>query len=255
MPSVQFLPLLIAHRVSARERARREIAQTGGEVERRRTQPGPLPLVAASRRRDRALRIAFGSVREPELREQTDAPRLEVLVSRQQLHLASSRHARERRRLFALLLGAREILRDVGSDERNGGIVRHGSVRYRIRMKLTDERTAGAYLVRSYKPGELRVGEEVLTSSCVVRVDRLMRDWRPRSVDEMTLADLEIVLALEPEIVVFGLGERQRFLPPELMSAMLSRGIGCEAMTTDAACRTYNVLVSEDRPVVAALIV
>ena len=122
-------------------------------------------------------------------------------------------------------------------------------------MKLTDERTAGAYLVRSYKPGELRVGEEVLTSSCVVRVDRLMRDWRPRSVDEMTLADLEIVLALEPEIVVFGLGERQRFLPPELMSAMLSRGIGCEAMTTDAACRTYNVLVSEDRPVVAALIV
>ena len=122
-------------------------------------------------------------------------------------------------------------------------------------MKLTDERTAGAFLVRSYKPGELRVGDEVLTRSCVLRADQLVRDWRPQSVDDLTLADLEVVLALEPEIVVFGVGERQRFLPPELMGAMLSRGVGCEVMTTDAACRTYNVLVSEERRVVAALFV
>jgi uncharacterized protein len=122
-------------------------------------------------------------------------------------------------------------------------------------MKLTDERTAGALLVRSYKPGELRVAEEVLSGSCVLRADRIVRDWRPRSIDEVTLQDLETVLALDPEIVVMGCGERQRFLKPDVMAALLSRGVGCEVMTTEAACRTYNVLVSEDRRVVAALIV
>jgi uncharacterized protein len=122
-------------------------------------------------------------------------------------------------------------------------------------MKLTDERTAGAFLVRSYTPGELRVGEEVLTRSCVLRADQLLRDWRPQSVEDVTLVDLEPVLALDPEIVVFGVGARQQFLRPELMAAMLARGVGCEVMTTEAACRTYNVLVSEDRRVVAALMV
>lgn len=120
-------------------------------------------------------------------------------------------------------------------------------------MKLTDERTEGAFLVRSYRPGELQVGEETLRRSCVLRADRLVRDWRPQNIDELTLADLDVVLALEPEIVVFGVGERQRFLRMEHMAAMLSRGVGCEAMTTEAACRTYNVLVSEERRVVAAL--
>jgi uncharacterized protein len=120
-------------------------------------------------------------------------------------------------------------------------------------MKMTDDRTAGALLVRSYSPGELRIGEEVLRRSCVLRADQLVSDWRPQVIEELTLADFDAVLALEPEIVVLGTGERQQFPPTELMATMLSRGIGLEIMATDAACRTYNVLVSEDRRVVAAL--
>ena len=62
------------------------------------------------------------------------------------------------------------------------------------------------------------------------------------------------MLALEPEIVVLGSGTRQRFPELQLLAALLSRGIGCEVMDTGAACRTYNVLASEDRRVVAALL-
>jgi uncharacterized protein len=54
--------------------------------------------------------------------------------------------------------------------------------------------------------------------------------------------------------VVLGTGTRQRFPDTKLLGAVLARGIGCEVMDTGAACRTYNVLVSEDRPVVAALL-
>jgi len=122
-------------------------------------------------------------------------------------------------------------------------------------MKLTDERTLGANVVRSYAPGEVRVGERVVTNSCLISAAELVTDWRPQSIDALELEDLEPLLALAPEIVVLGAGVRQRFPRQEWMAALLSRGIGCEVMDTGAACRTYNVLVSEDRKVVAALFV
>jgi uncharacterized protein len=129
------------------------------------------------------------------------------------------------------------------------------AVRYRNAMKLTDDSIPGAHLVRSYAPGELRIGEVVLHRSCLVKIDQLVSDWRPQSIEELRLADLDAVFALQPEIVVIGSGATQRFPATQLTGAIMSRGIGCEVMATDAACRTYNVLASEDRKVVAALFV
>jgi uncharacterized protein len=83
----------------------------------------------------------------------------------------------------------------------------------------------------------------------------LISDWRPQLLDELTLEDLEPLLALAPEIVILGAGVKQRFPPMEWMAALMSRGIGCDVMDTGAACRTYNVLVSEGRKVVAAIFV
>lgn len=126
-------------------------------------------------------------------------------------------------------------------------------MRYRNGMKLTDDRIAGSNLVRAYAPGEIRIGEQVLHRSCLVRADRLVTDWRPQTLAELTLQDLDAVIELEPEIVVLGSGARQKFPDTQLLAKLLSRGIGCEVMDTGAACRTYNVLASEDRRVVAAL--
>jgi uncharacterized protein len=121
-------------------------------------------------------------------------------------------------------------------------------------MRLTDDRTGSVLLVRSYAPGEVRVGDTVLRRSCLISAERLVEDWRPQTLDELTEADLEPVLALQPEIVVLGCGPRQRFPEPRLLAAVMARGIGCEVMETGAACRTYNVLVSEARRAVAALL-
>lgn len=121
-------------------------------------------------------------------------------------------------------------------------------------MKLTDDILAGTNLVRAYAPGEIRVGETVLRRSCLLRADLLVTDWRPQTLRELTAADLDAVLALEPEIVVLGSGTRQQFPEPQLLAKLLSKGVGCEVMDTGAACRTYNVLASEDRRVVAALL-
>lgn len=120
-------------------------------------------------------------------------------------------------------------------------------------MKLTDERSAGVNTVRSYSPGSVKVGDTVLTRSCLISPNELITDWRPQSLEDLTLEDLDAVLALKPEIVILGAGMKQRFPPTQLMASLLSRNIGCDVMDTGAACRTYNVLVSEGREVVAAL--
>ena len=55
-------------------------------------------------------------------------------------------------------------------------------------------------------------------------------------------------------MIVIGSGPKQEFPAPEVLGAVMSRGIGCEVMDTGAACRTYNILASEGRTVVAALL-
>ena len=56
------------------------------------------------------------------------------------------------------------------------------------------------------------------------------------------------------KVLVIGSGPKQEFPAPEVLGAVMSRGIGCEVMDTGAACRTYNILASEGRTVVAALL-
>jgi uncharacterized protein len=120
-------------------------------------------------------------------------------------------------------------------------------------MKLTDDSGPGIKLVRAYQPGEIRVGDDILHRSCLLCADRVVDDWRPQTLNELQVEDLEAIFALDPEVVVLGSGSRQKFPAHALLAKILSRGIGCEVMDTGAACRTYNVLVSEDRRAVAAL--
>lgn len=126
-------------------------------------------------------------------------------------------------------------------------------MRYRSGMKLTDESTRSVYLVRAYAPGEVQIAERLIQRSCLLCADRI-EEWRPQTLSQLSAPDLEPIFALQPEIVVLGAGPTQRFPDSALMAAVWSRGIGLEVMDTGAACRTYNILVTEDRRVVAALL-
>ena len=78
--------------------------------------------------------------------------------------------------------------------------------------------------------------------------------WGVAGFEGLTVASFEAVSALQPEVVVFGSGERLRFPKPALLQTLMKRRIGLETMDTPAACRTYNVLLAEGRSVVAALL-
>lgn len=121
-------------------------------------------------------------------------------------------------------------------------------------MKLTDESSRALNTVRSYAPGEVRVGEASYTRSCVLAAQNILTDWPPQTLEELAPEHLDAVLALDPELVILGTGPQQRFPPPALMSKVLARGVGLEVMDTGAACRTFNILIAEDRRAVAALL-
>jgi uncharacterized protein len=120
-------------------------------------------------------------------------------------------------------------------------------------MKFTLEGGAQPNLIRGYSASEIRIGERSVTRSCVVSAAQLITDWEPQNFDELAPEHLDVVLALEPELVLLGCGATQRFAPAAVRAALAQRGIGLESMQLGAACRTFNVLVQEERRVAAAL--
>ena len=99
----------------------------------------------------------------------------------------------------------------------------------------------------------MRIGEQRVHRSCLVTAERLITDWPPLTFDELAPAHREAIFALAPELVRLGTGPTLRFAPPEVRSEFARRRIGLEVMQLGAACRTFNVLVQEDRRVLAAL--
>ena len=120
-------------------------------------------------------------------------------------------------------------------------------------MKFTQQRPDGANLIRRYGADYIVVGNEEIRSSCIVSANSFSA-WSPRSVEELTVESLAPVFALAPEVVVLATGATQRFPRASLRAEFATRRIGLEVMEIGAACRTYNVLVSEERKVLAAVL-
>ncbi len=116
------------------------------------------------------------------------------------------------------------------------------------------ERDDSGNAITGYAAGEVRLRGRVFRSSLAVSRDALVEDWRPGPVATLGLADLEPLLRLEPQILILGTGARQQLPPPALFAELAARGIGLEVMDNGAACRTFNLLLSEQREVVVALL-
>jgi uncharacterized protein len=122
-------------------------------------------------------------------------------------------------------------------------------------MRFTQDSTSAANLVRAYGNGELRVNDEVYRSTIIVSASVVRAAPDIRELEDLSRIDPSSILALEPELVLLGTGPRQIFPAASFRAQFLSAGIGVEVMDTGAACRTFNVLVAEQRRVVALLMV
>ena len=89
----------------------------------------------------------------------------------------------------------------------------------------------------------------------MISSDGAISEWPIKVFEDLEPSHFEEMVTLKPELILIGTGVKQRFPKPELLKALISAKIGFEIMNSQAACRTYNILVGEGRQVLLALIV
>lgn len=122
-------------------------------------------------------------------------------------------------------------------------------------MKLHSTPTQQYQTVTAYDDHGVEINAIYYSHSLIVLPEIKPVAWEVADFDSLTAADFEPINAHRPDVVILGTGERQRFIHPRLIATLTQQHIGVECMDSQAACRTYNILMTEGRKVALALIV
>ncbi|GAB7537219.1 Mth938-like domain-containing protein [Burkholderia sp. 22PA0099] len=122
-------------------------------------------------------------------------------------------------------------------------------------MKLHQEPSDALNTVTGYGPDYVEINLQRHDGSVLVLPDAPVAPWPVEAFDALAAEHFAMLLDSAPEVVIFGSGARLRFPHPRLTAALTARRIGVETMDFQAACRTYNILMSEGRKVAAALLI
>ncbi len=122
-------------------------------------------------------------------------------------------------------------------------------------MKLQSDPHSGANTITGYGDGYVEINQIPYAHAVLLSSDGAISAWPVESFDSLEASDFDQMVELKPELILIGTGSRQRFPKPELLKSLISAKIGFEIMDSQAACRTYNILVGEGRQVLLALIV
>lgn len=122
-------------------------------------------------------------------------------------------------------------------------------------MKFSEASNDARYRITRYNTNAVWVNDQPLESSFIVSPQTLVRNWRPLTFQTLQVSDLKTLFELEAEVMIIGSGNKQQLPSPEIWKALAQHGVGFEIMSTNAACRTYNVLLGEARRVAAAFFI
>ncbi|PUE47024.1 hypothetical protein B9Z47_11985 [Limnohabitans sp. 2KL-1] len=122
-------------------------------------------------------------------------------------------------------------------------------------MKLQPDKSS-APTISAYGQGWIEVNGERHSQSLMVSSlpGTPPAPWAAGPFESLCADDFSFLATHGAELVLFGSGQKLRFAKPQWLQALISQGIGVETMDTSAACRTYNILASEGRKVVALLL-
>lgn len=118
-------------------------------------------------------------------------------------------------------------------------------------MELSLEHPEGYLFIRRVSERGVTLIDRELTDSFVLVPDHVEEHWPVHDVAALDATHIAALLAMQPEVVLLGTGAQQVFPPAEFSAGFLQKGVGIEVMNNAAAARTYNLLASEGRHVVA----
>ncbi|MCW1965066.1 Mth938-like domain-containing protein [Polynucleobacter sp.] len=122
-------------------------------------------------------------------------------------------------------------------------------------MKLQSDPHSGANAITGYGNGYVEINQIPYDHAVILKSDGAISEWPVKSFEELEAGHFAQMVDFKPELVLIGTGSRQRFPKPELLNPLITAKIGFEIMDSQAACRTYNILVGEGRQVLLALLV
>jgi len=121
-------------------------------------------------------------------------------------------------------------------------------------MKLHLTTVENNNLITAYGEDYIEINKQRYANNLIVMPQALIQEWQISSFAELTIDNFLQIAELKPEVALLGTGITHSFLHPKHYQCLTDKGIALECMTTAAACRTYNILMSEGRTVAAALI-
>jgi len=120
-------------------------------------------------------------------------------------------------------------------------------------VKLHASLPGAANTITAYGDDYVMVNGQRRESSTIVTPERVV-PWQAQKFQDLKEEDFKPLAELGADIVLLGTGPKQRFPHPKLTAALAAARIGVEVMDSKAACRTYNILVAEERRVALALL-
>lgn len=129
------------------------------------------------------------------------------------------------------------------------------SCKWRLILKLHLSKPIEKNIFSGYGAGYVVVNNKRYENSMITMPDKIIEDWQAPTVEKLTEEHFELLIPYEPEIILLGTGATLRFPSPLVTKNLLESKIGVEVMDTNAACRTYNILMAEGRNVAAALLI
>ena len=121
-------------------------------------------------------------------------------------------------------------------------------------MPLAEDIVTSRHRLTSYSEQTVSINEAVYHQSLILTADSLFTPWPVASIADLDHESLAPIFESQPAVVLLGTGSRQQFPEARIFAMFGEKGIGLEAMDNGALCRTFNILVAEDRAVTAAII-
>ena len=121
-------------------------------------------------------------------------------------------------------------------------------------MKFAQDSQDEGYVITAYDEDNISINGKAFANSLIITRTKLNENWNLNHIDSLQPEHIEQILTLNPELILIGTGKKLTFPAVTVYSEIIKQGIGVDFMDTQAACRTYNILMSEGRDVVAGLI-
>jgi uncharacterized protein len=121
-------------------------------------------------------------------------------------------------------------------------------------MPLAEDIVTSQHRITAYSEDSVSINEAIYHQSLVLTSDTLLCPWPVNTLDDLCAELLAPIFDSKPVVVLLGTGPKQRFPDARIFGLFGEQGIGLEVMDNGALCRTFNILVAEDRAVTAAII-